>query len=308
MKMKWPNGKAFALSIVDDTDNGTVSNVKPVYDFLYSHGLRTTKTAWAFPPRDRFSGQCLQDEDYRCFIQDLDAKGFEIGFHNAGSGDFSRQETIVALEFFAKCIGKYPRLHVNHADNPDNIYWGHKRFSAAVAMVYRAIRKGYSPEGEIEDSPRFWGDYCKKHIAYIRNRVFSGINTMARDPRMPCRYRHKDQYSNYWFSSSDGANKDVFSRLLAKDHVDRLARDGGCCIVYTHFASGFVDANGQLDAGFQERIEYLAKQDGWFAPTSSILDYMKDHGGSTYTGSMYDTWLDIVWLVQRAGRRLWLRV
>ena len=32
--VKWPGDKAFAFSVVDDTDNSTIANVKPVYDLL----------------------------------------------------------------------------------------------------------------------------------------------------------------------------------------------------------------------------------------------------------------------------------
>ena len=39
--MTWPNGKQFAFTIIDDTDKSTVENIKPVYDYLYSHGLKT---------------------------------------------------------------------------------------------------------------------------------------------------------------------------------------------------------------------------------------------------------------------------
>lgn len=52
MKIQWPNNKKFASTIVDDTDNGTIENTKPIYDFLYEHGLIITKTVWVYPPRD----------------------------------------------------------------------------------------------------------------------------------------------------------------------------------------------------------------------------------------------------------------
>jgi hypothetical protein len=46
--VKWPNGKSFAFTIVDDTDEATVNNVKPIYDLLYELGFKTTKTVWLF--------------------------------------------------------------------------------------------------------------------------------------------------------------------------------------------------------------------------------------------------------------------
>ncbi len=35
MNLKWPLNKDFAFTIIDDTDNSTVQNIKPIYDFLY---------------------------------------------------------------------------------------------------------------------------------------------------------------------------------------------------------------------------------------------------------------------------------
>lgn len=56
MKFQWPNNKKFAFTIIDDTDNGTVENTKPVYDFLYKKGIITTKTVWVYPGNVRFFG------------------------------------------------------------------------------------------------------------------------------------------------------------------------------------------------------------------------------------------------------------
>ncbi len=39
--MKWPAGKKFAFTIVDDTDNSTIQNIKSIYKFLHAQGLRT---------------------------------------------------------------------------------------------------------------------------------------------------------------------------------------------------------------------------------------------------------------------------
>jgi hypothetical protein len=56
MNLKWPLNKDFAFTIIDDTDNSTVQNIKPIYDFLYSKEILTTKTVWVFEPKDNFSG------------------------------------------------------------------------------------------------------------------------------------------------------------------------------------------------------------------------------------------------------------
>ena len=45
-RIEFPGDARFAFTILDDTDDSTLENVKPVYDCLRSHGLRTTKTVW----------------------------------------------------------------------------------------------------------------------------------------------------------------------------------------------------------------------------------------------------------------------
>ena len=85
----------FWFSIVDDTDDATLENIKPVYDFLYSKGILITKTVWVYPPRDKpSSGDSLQRPEYLEFIRDLHRKGFEIALHNVGSGDYTREEIL----------------------------------------------------------------------------------------------------------------------------------------------------------------------------------------------------------------------
>ncbi|MGI6449930.1 MAG: hypothetical protein ACOX3R_06475 [Desulfitobacteriia bacterium] len=42
--IQWPDGKRFAFTIIDDNDNATVQNNKPIYDLLLALGMKTTKT------------------------------------------------------------------------------------------------------------------------------------------------------------------------------------------------------------------------------------------------------------------------
>ena len=40
----------FRFSIIDDTDDATLENIKPVYDFLHKKKIYITKTVWVYPP------------------------------------------------------------------------------------------------------------------------------------------------------------------------------------------------------------------------------------------------------------------
>lgn len=304
-RISWPEGKRFAFTIVDDTDNATVSNVKPVYDLLYKHGILGTKTVWVYPSRDTYTGECLQDANYLEFIRDLQSKGYEIGLHNVGSGDFSTTEIAQGFEIFREKLGTYPQMHINHAENPDSIYWGKARFCFPVNRFNTHTNKTGVPfSGELADSPYFWGETCKKHIKYIRNKVFQDINTLKCDPRMPYREKKKDKYSNFWFSSSDGANVDMFKRLFSDDNLDRLEKQGGCCILYTHFTNGFLLDNGSLDSGFVACVESIAARNGWFVPAGRLLDFLLENKQQSGFASPFALAVqDYKWLFNRVLRK-----
>ncbi len=125
---------------------------------LYENGVLITKTVWVYPPRDEpSSGDSLQNPEYLKFIQDIQAKGFEIGLHNVGSGDYTRDEILEGLEEYREKLGGYPDIHINHSYNKDSIYGGHKRFNfpfnKIVKMLYPQYAKNF--EGEIRKSLSF---------------------------------------------------------------------------------------------------------------------------------------------------------
>lgn len=301
----YPDGRSFAFTIVDDTDNGTMENLKPVYDLLQSLGMRTTKTVWVYPSRDRFQGESLADPECLGWHLDLHGRGFEIGLHGVGSGEFSRREILEGLERFKDVFGRYPTLHTNHFQNPDNLYWSPRKrmvppFGPGYALVSALVqvlgRRKRSYRGEDPSSPHFWGDVAKQHVKYIRNLTFNGINTLAYDPRMPYQVPAKEEYSNYWFSSSDGHTLEEFSSLIAPQNVGRLVREQGACIVYTHFASQFV-RGGKVDAVFEERLRHLASHRGWFVPAGVLLDHLlarkvdQEDPGYGYLAALGVRWL-----------------
>jgi len=283
--MIWPNNKDFAFTIVDDTELATVTNVKPIYDFLLKQNIFTTKTVWVYPSRDHFSGQCLLDDEYYQFILDIKSHGVEIALHGVGSGDFNRNEIKEGIEIFKNKIGNYPNLHTNHAHNPYNIYWGNTSYHC-ILRLYSWLRNSKENfYGEDSESKYFWGDLVKNHIKYIRGKTCKYINTLAFDPKMPYREKNK-KYSNFWFSSSDGENINTFNKLICKENIDKLIIERGLCIVYTHFGDGFVIDN-KLNNDFQKNIQYLSQQNGWFAPASQILDYLLINKTNEYTSGFY---------------------
>ena len=84
-RVEWPEGRAFAFTVFDDTDNATVENVGPVYGLLRDLGMRTTKSVWAIAGdgTPRIGGATCDDPAYRDWTLELQEAGFEIGSHGA---------------------------------------------------------------------------------------------------------------------------------------------------------------------------------------------------------------------------------
>lgn len=307
--MIWPNNKSFGFTIIDDTDFATVENIKPVYDYLSINGFKTTKTVWIYPCRDNFKGQSLADNNYLDFIRQLSDKGFEIASHGAGSGIFNREEILASLEDFKDKIGYYPKIFINHESNSDCIYWGSKRFFSVFNFLYCFARQILGKKhivcgGSEPKSISFWGDICKDKIKYIRNYTFNDINTIKNDKYMPYLVKRKTKFSNFWFSSSDGGNCKEFCHLLSKKNIDRLERENGLCIVYTHFAYDFFK-DGKLDTEFTNCIDYLVKKNGYYVPASKILDYLKDSQSKiVYLNSFSEFIYNIRWFKDRVIKEL----
>ena len=289
MSLGFPHNKRFAFSILDDTDDATVENVKPVYDRLRQFGFRTTKTAWPFDcpegSRHFFAAQTLDNKAYRDFVHDLVTEGFELAFHGATMESSRRERTVQAVEFFKNEFGHIPRLFCNHGQNRENMYWGPKRFQTSllryiVRLVRRETLNSYL--GEVEGSEYFWGDVCKEYIQFVRGFTFSRLNMLEVNPEMPYRLP-ETRYVNYWFSTANAPNVHAFNRLLSYDEIDKLEHDGGVCIISTHLGKGFV-RNGKVDAQTANILEYLANKSGWFVPVSNILDYLLARNQSSKLG------------------------
>ena len=281
----FPGGKRFAFSILDDTDDSTRDNVKPVYDLLRQLGLRTTKTAWPLDcpegSRNFFAADTLQNKAYRDFVHELVDAGFELAFHGATMESSRRDRTIQGLEFIREEFGRYPRLFCNHGYNAENLYWGDQRYRAAP---FRLLSRLVASEGrgrfhgEQEGSEFFWGDVCRDVIQYVRNFTFERLDLLEVDPHMPYRLA-STPYVNYWFSTADAPDVLAFNRLLSPERLARLDMAGGVCIVSTHFGKGFV-RDGAVDRHTVRVLEHLAASAGWFVPVSDLLDWLlKANGG-----------------------------
>src|SRR5262249_9797816 len=127
-------------------------------------------------------------------------------------------------------------------------------------------------QGHVPVSKYFWGDLCRSHIRFVRNFVFDEVNLERINPTLPY-HDHRKPFVNYWFSSSEGGDVEKFRKTLGESNQDRLAEESGICIMYTHFASGFV-SEGNVDPVFKRLMRRLAAFNGWFVPVSELLEFL----------------------------------
>lgn len=275
IKHIWPNNKAFAFSIVDDTDNATLPVIRPIYDILTELGIFITKTVWPLNVEAGlpYEASCtLQDDKYLKYIKVLQNEGHEIALHGVRGCSSEREIVLRGLEFFCEVIGNYPKIHINHAQNLDNLYWG-KAWISKYKKLIRSYSEHGTGYGHEKSSKYYWGDIAKKHIKYVRGYIFNDSNTLINDPYTPYHDLEK-YYVNNWFSSSNGDGLDRLIYLTSKERLDLLENTNGLCIVYTHFGDNFYTENGKINKSLYQNLKALSQRNVWLAPTSEILDYM----------------------------------
>jgi hypothetical protein len=133
---------------------------------------------------------------------------------------------------------------------------------------YRNVFQGHLPESEL-----YWGDLCRDKVTYVRNFVFGDINTLRSCPQMPYQDPQRPLV-NYWFSASEGPTAKQFVKMISEANQERLAAEGGACIMYTHLACGFCDG-AQINPEVRESLLRLSRMNGWFVPVHVLLDYLR---------------------------------
>jgi hypothetical protein len=277
-KIEWPDGKEFAFTIFDDPDLDTVENVAAIYPFLRDLGLRTTKAVWSVRGDGipKVGGATCEDQQYLQWMLHLKEQGFEIALHNVTYHTSQREETARGIEAFYRLFGHYPYCMANHTGCHESMYWGGARVSGIQRLIYNVLNlnlMGENPyQGHIEASPLFWGDLCRDKIKYVRNFSLGDINTLNACPAMPY-HDPVRPYVNYWFAVSEGPNIDSFNAMMSDENQEKLVREGGACIMYTHLASGFLE-HGRINKRFEVLMERISRMNGWFVPVHVLLDYI----------------------------------
>jgi len=304
MTWNWPGGKSFAFTIFDDPDAQTYEDGRVIYSFLSDLGLRTTRGVWPGPTlrTPNSGGETCDNRKYLQHTLELQAAGFEVGYHNTTKHSSTRDETVRGLDSFRSYFGHDPRAMANHY-NAEAIYWGRARITPPLRTLYSLAtlgRRNGVHFGEVEGHATFWGDLCRERVHYCRNFVFTNINTLAACPWMPY-YDPRRPYVNAWYASTDGSNCAELTRALSEANQDRLEEQGGACIIYTHFGLGFME-DGRMDATFVRLMKRLSRKNGWFVPVSTLLDYLgQKRSGTAITDAQRQS-LERRWLWEKLFR------
>lgn len=309
MSVIWPHGKRFAFTFCDDPDFSTIENTKPIYDFLISLGLRTTRLVWTLEGEgtEINGGDTCENPTYVDWILSLQKKGFEIGLHNVAASTSLRKTTEKGFNRFHSIFESFPRLHANHTSCLENIYWGSYRVSGWRRQFYDYWTKGRRSDisrGHIENDPFFWGDICKEQVTYVRNFTCDTLNTLRFCPQMPYHDLTKP-YVNYWFAATTGSSPRYFRQNFSIRQVKKLIDEGGLCIAYVHFGAKFFH-KGKIDPYFEEIMKYIADQDGWFATVSEILDFLRgsENKENRTISSLELQRLEFKWFLDKYGKKL----
>jgi hypothetical protein len=281
----WPDGKRFAVAMVDDTDSATMDNVPVIYRLLRDLGVRSTKTVWPLAGTRAPcgpAGATCEDPRYLAWVRELARDGFEIGLHNVTYHGSRRDEVQRGLDRFRELFGHDPRSHANHAACEDGMYWGAARLSGVRRRIYRlsTLSRKRRYFGHVAGSPYFWGDLCRERISYVRNFTFSGVNTLKLCPFMP--YHDPERpLVQAWYAAAEGGTVARFNDTLREEAQDRLAAEGGACILYTHFGKRFVE-HGAVNPRFAQLVTRLAGLGGWMVPVATLLDHLAGQRGGVH--------------------------
>ncbi len=294
----WPEGKQFAFTVFDDPDSQSWEAGREVYALLRDLGFRTTKGLWPMGPIRTPSdhGLTCAHPGYTEWVRSLLEVGFEAGYHNATSHTCAREETERGLELFREQFGRYPRTMAHHYNCDENLYWGEHRLSGWRRSLYNLLTRNQNRGkffGHVAGHPYFWGDLCRDRIDYCRSFVFGDVNTYKAWPHFPY-HDPARPLVKLWYPSSEGSNKDRFCATLSEANQERLEEERGLCLMYTHFGHGFHD--GKLDPRFVKLMERLAARQGWFAPVSTVLDYLREQRGEVELSDPMRARLEGRWL------------
>ena len=268
----------------------------------------TTKSVWVkngddSPRYNSVNGLTLEDQEYLNWVKKLQSQGFEICLHNMSWSSSTRNKIQSGFKIYEKLFGR-SKVLIQHNDDKEceSIYWGSKRLVFPLNLIFE-ITSYLNPRGtrskiyngENKNSIYFWGDICKEKVDYIRNFTFPEVNLFNITKNILYK-RKKTNYVRNWFISTEAPDLKSFVNILNPKNIDKLEKENGLCIIYTHFGNNFVE-DGELNEEFKNTIDYLSNKDGWYVPASTIFNHIiKKTGEPPYLSYYQEFKLSLRWL------------
>jgi len=283
----FPDGYAFAFTIVHDADSAYSRRLEPLFEVFDEFGFKITGTVFTFwadwarngkiwlewrnNGRDGFfapNSVPLVDEKEREFYIQLSARGHEIGMHTPSETSNTREDVIRAFEYFKEVFGRYPRIYVEHAvtRNKD----GQASEGSKPGSIYfnTDLLNAYEPWVWVDDD---CGVPDKHHKRFYDILAVNGspFNTVA-----AARYGIAKAFlrTGKW-READG---DGFLAWYSEKNIDALEEQRGLALVYMHLDAKWLDVETrEMRPAIKERLRYLASKNGWFIPAGVILDRLQ---------------------------------
>lgn len=280
--LRWPYPYKFAFGITDDPDQSTIDRVRRIYEFCESLGIYPTRGTWVFPPSRRCGqlqqglpdyGVSLENDEYRQWCLDYQARGGEIALHGVSSGDNTREDVAHGLERFETIFGSKPKTTFFHKHNAENMYWGESFSNSRLQRLLvrlliptkREIFLGHDPSSEY-----FCGDLMRECVHYTRLFRTRDLDVLSKNPNMPF-HLPQTPMVRFWFSAS--AQDLKLCRKITKESLSRVSKNDGLILMYAHLAEKFVSDSGEIDPIARRAFECIGSSDScWKAAVSEILD------------------------------------
>jgi len=286
------------------------------------------KKSW-IENKDNYLGPVpLEVEDECDFYKKLSNSGHEVGLHTASDKTDTREKTIKAFEFFFEKFGHYPKIYVEHRDsdnleclqkegnNPDSEYYIVDVLNKYGSWNWIIGPSGLPYEGKgdyfnvLSKVPKIFND----HLIKLWGTLKQFIKNKCWDPKAGDEYLEimnmDSPFDTYVLKKygivkgfrrsgkRENSSGDGFLVWYSKKNIDKLEKNGGLALVYTHMNTKWLNSEkSKMREDIKNRLEYIKNKNVWLAPAGVMLDRLRDQ--SNIHLSYSERWLKVI----NAGNR-----
>ena len=265
----------------------------------------------------------LEEKSEQDFYKKLASKGHEIGLHSASNLTDTREDTQRAFEYFRDVFGYYPKIYIEHRDadnkecvqnkgsHPESNYYIVDILNRYGPWVWIISPSALPYEGRgnyfniLDSSSLIFSDTALQYWGVLREFLKTGNFDLYNGELYLTMIKGGTPFDTYALKKygiikafrrtgrAEQANGEGFLKWYSKDNIDKLEKEGGIALVYTHMNSKWLDMKArEMRVEIKERLKYIASKDVWLASAGEILQRFKDI--SNVYASYDNTYLIIV--------------